>query len=213
MIPKKLALGLVPRVDAGFREDHAPQKPRDVTRKRAAGQRRAPSPCVRGAFPSPQWREVEIKIRSRGADAPEVCEQPSKFLPPRNKEGGEAPKGASSSGPRHTEKCCHLPVPGRGGASSGMRSPSGAPPRLLSQRPNASTQPRPRFPRSRGCGRYPHHQSRLSKAPCAPVIMPAGTMPGPPGSGVTSPARRNRSRSAIRCVSRSRPSVSEIRYR
>ncbi len=124
----------------------------------------------------------------------------------RNKKGGEAPKGASSSGPRHTEKCCHLPVPGRGSASSGMRSPSGAPPRLLSQRPNASTQPRPRFSRSRGCGRYPHHQSRLSKAPCAPVFMPAGTMPGPPGSRVTSPARRNHSRSAIRCVSRSRPS-------
>jgi hypothetical protein len=36
-------------------------------------------------------------------------------------------------------------------------------------------------------------------------------MPGPPGSGVTSPARRNRTRSAIRCVSSSRPSMSEIR--
>jgi hypothetical protein len=30
-------------------------------------------------------------------------------------------------------------------------------------------------------------------------------MPGPPGSGVTNPARRNRTRSVSRCVSRSRP--------
>jgi hypothetical protein len=152
----------------------------------------------------------EIKIRSRDAlrargllTTKQVC---LSSIKPR---GGGAPKGASSSGPRHTEKCCcHLPVPGRGSASSGMRSPSGAPPLLLSQRPNASTQPRPRFTRSR---RYPHRRSRLSKAPCAPVFVPAGTMPGPPGSGVTNSARRNRSRFAIRCVSRSRPSMSKIR--
>jgi hypothetical protein len=37
-------------------------------------------------------------------------------------------------------------------------------------------------------------------------LRPLPVMPGPPGSGVTSPARRNRTRSAIRCVSRSRPS-------
>jgi hypothetical protein len=36
---------------------------------------------------------------------------------------------------------------GDGSASSGMRSPSGAPPRLLSQRSNALTQPRPCFTR------------------------------------------------------------------
>jgi len=33
-----------------------------------------------------------------------------------------------------------------------------------------------------------------SDAPRAPVIMPAGSMPRPPGSGVTKPARRNRTR-------------------
>src|ERR1700689_1188391 len=44
-----------------------------------------------------------------------------------------------------------------------------------------------------------------SDAPRAPVIVPAGSMPGPPGSGVTSPARRNRTRSVSRYVSRSRP--------
>jgi hypothetical protein len=54
-------------------------------------------------------------------------------------------------------------------------------------------------------GRYPRRRSRLSGAPRAPVVMPAGAIPEPPGSGVTSPARRNRTRSVVRCVSRSRP--------
>jgi hypothetical protein len=62
----------------------------------------------------------------------------------------------------------------------------------LAWRANAEAQSRPRFTHSGGCGCYPHHRARLSEAPRAPVIMPAGTMPGPPGSGVTSPARRNR---------------------
>ena len=43
--------------------------------------------------------------------------------------------------------------------------------------------------------RYLRLELRLSEAPRTPVIMPEGTMPGPPGSGVTSPARRNRTRS------------------
>jgi hypothetical protein len=44
-------------------------------------------------------------------------------------------------------------------------------------------------------GRYPRRQSRLSGAPRAPVVVPAGTKPGPPENGVTSPVRRNRTRS------------------
>ena len=54
------------------------------------------------------------------------------------------------------------------------RSPFGAPLRRLPERANAPAQPRPRFTRTRGCGRYPHRHSRLSKAPCTPVLMPAG---------------------------------------
>ncbi len=57
---------------------------------------------------------------------------------------------------------------------SKARSPFGAPLRRLPERANAPAQPRPRFTRTRGCGRYPHRHSRLSKAPCAPVVMPAG---------------------------------------
>jgi hypothetical protein len=50
--------------------------------------------------------------------------------------------------------------------------------------------------RAAGITRSPLSQS--SEAPRRPVIMPADAMPGPPGSGVTSPARRNRTRSTSR---------------
>jgi hypothetical protein len=106
---------------------------------------------------------------------------------------------------------------------SGARSPSGASRRRLSQRANAATQPRPCFARSRGCRRYPRRRSCLSQAPGAPVILPAGTavctcancvhlfaMPKPPGSGVTSPARRNRTRSIQRLSPVDVPEVSEL---
>jgi hypothetical protein len=84
---------------------------------------------------------------------------------------------------------------GRGSDPSGDRSPSGAPLRRLPRRANARTQPRPRFTRNTMRRCYLRLESRLSEAPRAPVIVPGGTMPRPPGSGVTSPARRNRTRS------------------
>ena len=99
--------------------------------------------------------------------------------------------------PRHIIRCCHLnyararqraffllPPPRAGEGREGARSPFGAPPRRLQQRANAATQPRPRFARAGGCGCYPHHRSRLSQAPGAPVVMPEGTIPEPPGSGL-----------------------------
>jgi hypothetical protein len=55
----------------------------------------------------------------------------------------------------------------------------------------------PRFTRRRGRRRYRHRRSRLSGAPRTPVVVPQGTMPEP-GNGVTSPARRNRTRSINR---------------
>jgi hypothetical protein len=84
---------------------------------------------------------------------------------------------------------------GRGSGPDGDRSPVGAPLRRLPRRANAGTQSRPRFTRNTMRRRYLRLESRLSEAPRAPVVMPEGTMPGPPGSGVTSPARRNRTRS------------------
>ena len=113
---------------------------------------------------------------------------------PRQSKGGEAPKGATIHWPRSTSKRCRSSVPGRGseptppspacgGGKGGGRSPSGASPRRSRTRPNVSTQPRPRFTPASGCGRYPHHDWRLSEAPRAPILLPAGSMPGPPGRG------------------------------
>ena len=45
---------------------------------------------------------------------------------------------------------------------------------------------------------YLRRESRLSGAPRAPVVVPEGSMPEPPENGVTSPARRNRTRSINR---------------
>jgi hypothetical protein len=69
---------------------------------------------------------------------------------------------------------CLLPLPRAGEGREGARSPFGAPPRHLPRRANAKTQSRPRFARTGGCGRYPHHRSRLSQAPGTPVIVPEG---------------------------------------
>jgi hypothetical protein len=101
--------------------------------------------------------------------------------------------------PRGAIRCCHLKALwARKRPDVGGRSPSGAPQRRLPERPNAPTQPGPRFAQRRGRRHYPRRRSRLSGAPRAPVIVPEGTMPGPPENGVTSPARRNRTRSIVR---------------
>jgi hypothetical protein len=131
--------------------------------------RSATSPRTRGEV-------AEKRCRSRGADASEFCvaTKRTNLLPPEK--GGGAPKGAPSIGRARANKCTQFAplICLRGSGSCGSRSPSGASQRRLPERANAPAQPRPRFTRSRGCRRYPHHQSRLSKAPCAPVVMPAG---------------------------------------
>ena len=124
--------------------------------------------------------------------------------------GGGAPKGAIVSGRAcEARQRAYLRLPTVGMAGS-ARSPSGAPRRRSPERANAPAQSRPRFKRSRGCGRYPHHQSRLSQAPGTPVVMPEGSIPRPPGSEVTSPARRNRTRSINRLSPVDAPDMSEM---
>jgi hypothetical protein len=59
---------------------------------------------------------------------------------------------------------------------------------------NAMAQPGPCFLGRAASGRYSPPLSQSSEAPRGPVVMPADAIPGPPGSGVTSPARRNRTR-------------------
>jgi len=118
--------------------------------------------------------------------------QPQKFCRPAEKaEGGGAPKGASC--PRIADKFPQSaqPVCARKRPDVGGRSPSGAPPRRLPKRPNASAQPGPRFTRRRGRGRYPRRRSRLSGAPRAPVVVPEGSMPEPPEAWYRSPILTN----------------------
>jgi hypothetical protein len=125
------------------------------------------------------------ETRSRDAAAPELCQQAK----PRS-------QSPENEGRRSAERrTIHGRIDGCGSALSAARSPCGAPPRRLPRRLNASAQPRPRFTRTAHAGVCPHvtGRSRLSEAPRAPVIVPAGTMPGPPGSEGTSLARRNRS--------------------
>jgi len=136
--------------------------------------------------PSPAIAEADKRSRSRDAHASESCHAISTNGSPRR--GGGAPTGAPSIG--RTVGC------GSGADRSPLASRRST--AALARQLNATAQPRPRFTRARGRRCYPRRHSRLSEAPRAPVVMPAGSMPGPPGSGVTSPARRNRTRPIAR---------------
>ena len=121
-----------------------------------------------------------MTTKKKGGEAPkDACHPVSAPFLPKGRGCGSDPSQTSLRSLRNLSAC-------------GDRSPSGAPLRRLPRRANARTQPRPRFTRNTMRRRYLRLESRLSEAPRAPVVMPAGTMPGPPGSGVTSPARRNR---------------------
>jgi hypothetical protein len=162
-------------------------------------------------LPSPHWGEVE-RVVERTDDLVLATHPRPSFAhhndEKRKSRGSGAPRGASNRG-----RPLFLFLPFRGGGRGGVgsapcddalafrRSTCGAcqSERTLQLSPGHASRD------EEGCGRYPRHRSRLSQAPGAPVVMPEGTMPRPPGSGVTSPARRNRARSMIRCVSRSRP--------
>jgi len=141
----------------------------------------------------------------------------------RTKKGGGAPKGASSLEPRHTDKRCRLPVHRRQvyavcvtyllTRQRAYRSPLAF--RRSAAALVAATE------RSDSAQAVLHAMkcegvtfafgSRLSGAPRAPVVLPAGTMPGPPESGVTSPARSNRTRPIQRLSPVDVPEVGEIR--
>ena len=113
---------------------------------------------------------------------------PSKpFQAPPTK-GGGAPTDAPSIGR----------ISGCGSGLIGDRSPLGAPPRRLPRKLMPWLSPGRVSWDLRAAGVSRRALSQSSEAPRRPVIMPADAMPGPPGSGVTSPARRNRTRSTSR---------------
>jgi hypothetical protein len=104
--------------------------------------------------------------------------------------------------PRHTSRRCRLPM------LRARRAPRSCDVAAAMRFGRARLSALHRgFPRAAlGCTRFgpgrasrqreeralPDHRSRLSQAPGTPAVLPRGSIPGPPGSGVTSPARRNR---------------------
>jgi hypothetical protein len=98
-----------------------------------------------------------------------------------------------------------LPLVGARGAGApyGARSPTGAPPRFLHRRTNATAQPQAALPGTRlRNGRYPSPPVPVQRASRRPVIVPAGRLPRAARERVTNPARGNRTRSVSGIVSR-----------
>ena len=69
------------------------------------------------------------------------------------------------------------PLPLAGEGREGDRSPSGASPRLLLRRPNATAQPRAALPGITGCERVLPLPGPVQRAPRRPVVVPAGRGP------------------------------------
>jgi hypothetical protein len=145
--------------------------------------------------------------------APELCHAiPKQALPSTSpKKGGGAPTGAPTIGCATLADVAICQCCGRGRGLSGDRSPLGAPPRRLPRKLMPWLSPGRASRETAGKGVTFAMNRGYSDAPRAPVIMPAGSMPGPPGSGVTSPARRNRTRPINRLSPVDDPSMGEIR--
>jgi hypothetical protein len=162
-----------------------------VPRKRGGVIGPATSGRTRWRGPPPPLSRGGKQIRSRDAAASESCvttkrERNNFFRYASRKTGRRSAERRTIHWPHRRRQVCAVcaTVCRCGGGSCGSRSPSGAPRQRLPERANAPAQPRPRFTRPRGRGRYPRRRSRLSQAPGAPVVMPEGSMPGPPGSGL-----------------------------
>jgi hypothetical protein len=183
-----------------------------------------------------------VRNRSRDAIASEAWGTKSKNSPPNKahdpekwrpvfgpdhapRKEGRAPTGASIHYPRHTRRRCRLKVhadkftqsaqtvcsarkrPQRGPLAS-RRSTA-----ALATQINAMAQPRPRFARNRMRRRYLRFESRLQRCTSRSGHSAGRSMPKPPGSGVTKPARRNRTRSVSRPSPVDVPHMSGIEHR
>jgi hypothetical protein len=100
-------------------------------------------------------------------------------------------ENASAAEARHTPKRYRLTV-------LRARSPLGAPLRYLPRKSMPRLGPGRASCEREGTGVTRTTERSYSDAPRAPVIVPAGPMPRPPGSEITSPARRNRTRPVSR---------------
>ncbi len=140
----------------------------------------SPSPASRGRMA----RALAFSQRTRARGLPTKA---TNSLRLKEMKGGGAPKRRNCLvGPRHAADVAIRMRFGRGRAFSGTRSPFGAPPRR-SLWPIAEARSGPRFTRCSAQALAQALASRLSEAPRAPVVMPAGSMPGPPESGSDEP--------------------------
>jgi hypothetical protein len=160
-----------------------------------------PPPCFAWS-PSPAIAGADKQFRSRDALASELWSRHATKLFASKKQGRRSADRRKCLEPRHTGRCCHRPM--LRARSRAWRSP------LAFRRPTAAlVAATERFDSARAAlpavrRGVTRAVSRLSDAPRAAVVMPPGSMPGPPGSGVTSPARRNR----LRSIGRPSPATS-----
>jgi hypothetical protein len=156
-----------------------------------------------------QWRSILAAHRRPSFCAPPPRHQKCRH-PAARPQGGGAPKGASIKCPRIAADVAICRRFGRGsGPMSGAARLPALRPRRLPKRPNASTQPGPRFARAGGRGRYPPPIA-LKRSTPRPGRSAGGDDARTAPARVTKPARRNRTCSASGIVSRSAPRMSKI---
>jgi hypothetical protein len=135
----------------------------------------------------PDDRLREIRERSTGRHVHPGCHFVPSGLRSKNERNKEAERRQTHCRQSRTSGC------GRATDQIGLRrpvrcrarSPAGVPPRLLPRRvshPQGATRARLRGT-GRATGSARRHPPTSSDAPRTPVIVPAGMMPGPPGSG------------------------------
>ena len=159
-------------------------------------------PATGGHMAYQLGRPHDIRNRSRDATASEFRIRHSENLPNEGRRSADRRTLHDRATLSDVAICeCF----GRGRGLIGDRSPLGAPPRRLPRKLMPWLSPGRVSWDAQQAGVTHRPLSQSSEAPRGPVVMPAESIPGPPGSGVASPARRNRTRSVFRCVSRARP--------
>src|SRR5579862_6948250 len=140
--------------------------------------------------PLPRYRGAEGKALSfsRRTRARGLPTKATNVLPPNKIRGGGAPKRRDCPvGPRHASRCRHLLAPRarprvQRNALALRRSTA-----VLASAPKRHSSIQAALHAMQCAGVTCALASRLSEAPRAPVVMPAGSMPGPPGSGSDEP--------------------------
>jgi hypothetical protein len=142
--------------------------------------------CSRPSFASRRYESLPPQIKRREAERRQA--HPSSVRATHPHVATRTCFGRGSA--PHSQM---LPPESAAGALASRRSTA-----VLAAQINATAQPRPRFARTGGHRRYPHHRTRLQRCTSRAGHKAGRSMPKPPGSGVTNPARRNRTRSVSR---------------